>query len=169
VKANNACEGKQCKTFKLNYPDTYKEIRFTGCLYLWWPLLLCRVITMGFTLLCTRLAFNHLGPLSCQRLGLSATLTTWISTLYVRQTNSLEFQDATLLKSLSNYIHYNTTMKSHQEIYGITSNSCHIHVLTPYSTYYLMTSKSHVIAPPTNQFINHFISYQLSQYHMKHT
>jgi len=64
-----------------------------------------------------------------------------------------------LLESLSNYIHYNTTMKSHQEIHRIMSNSCHIHVLTPYSTCYLMTSKSHANAPPTNQFINHFISY----------
>jgi len=32
----------------------------------------------------------------------------------VRLTDSLEFQDATLLESLSNYIHYNTTMKSQQ-------------------------------------------------------
>jgi len=48
--------------------------------------------------------------------------------LYMRLTSYLEFQDATLLEFLSNYIHYNTTMKSHQEIHGITSISYQIHV-----------------------------------------
>jgi len=32
-------------------------------------------LPMGFTLPLTRLAFKHLRPLSCQRLGLSATHT----------------------------------------------------------------------------------------------
>jgi len=51
-------------------------------------------LPMGFTLPHTRLAFKHLRPLSCQRLGSPATLTTWISLLYVRQTDPLEFRDA---------------------------------------------------------------------------
>jgi len=59
-------------------------------------------LPMGFTLPRTRLAHDHLGSLSCQRLGPSTTLTTWINLLYVRLTDSLEFQDATLLESLSN-------------------------------------------------------------------
>ena len=51
---------------------------------------------MGFTLPLTRLAFKHLRPLSGQKLGSPATLTTWVSTFYVRLTDSLEFQDAIL-------------------------------------------------------------------------
>jgi len=51
---------------------------------------------MGFTLPRTRLAFKHLRPLFCQRLGPLATPSTRVSTLYVRLTNSLEFQDAIL-------------------------------------------------------------------------
>jgi len=31
-----------------NYPDKYKDIRFTGCLHFWWLLLLCSVIANGF-------------------------------------------------------------------------------------------------------------------------
>ena len=49
----------------------------------------------------------------------------------MRLTYSLEFQDATLLESLSNYIHYNTTMKSPQETHGIMSISYNNHDLTP--------------------------------------
>ena len=63
-------------------------------------------LPMGFTLPHTRLAFKHLKSLSCQRLGPSATLTTWISLFYVRLTDSLEFWVQSLLESLSNYIHY---------------------------------------------------------------
>jgi len=51
-------------------------------------------LLMGFTPPLTRLAFKHLRSLSCQRLGPLATLTTWVSTLYVRLTDSLECQDA---------------------------------------------------------------------------
>ena len=36
------------QTLWLNYPDTYNKIWFTGCLHLWWPLLLCRAIANGF-------------------------------------------------------------------------------------------------------------------------
>ena len=53
-------------------------------------------LPMGFTLPYTRLAFKHLRPLSCQRLGPPATLTTWIILLYMRLTNPLEFRDAIL-------------------------------------------------------------------------
>jgi len=69
-------------------------------------------------------------------------------------TGSLEFQDATLLESLCDYIYYNTTMKSCQESHGITSNSYHIHVSHTKSTCYLKTSKSHANAQPTNQPIH---------------
>ena len=53
-------------------------------------------LPMGFTLPLTRLVFKHLRPLFCQRLGPLAILTTWVSTLYVRLTDSLECQDAIL-------------------------------------------------------------------------
>jgi len=85
----------------------------------------------SFTQPRSRLVHDYLESLSCQRLGPHTTLTTWISLLYVRLTDYLEFQDATLLESLSNYIHHNTSMKSLQETHRITSSSCHIHVPTP--------------------------------------
>jgi len=53
-------------------------------------------LPMGFTLPLTRLAFKRLRPLSCQRLGPPATLTTWVSFLYLRLTDPLEFRDAIL-------------------------------------------------------------------------
>jgi len=53
-------------------------------------------LPMGFTLPFTRLAFEHLRSLSCQRLGPPVTHTTWVSTLYTRLTNSVECQDAIL-------------------------------------------------------------------------
>ena len=82
-------------------------------------------LPIGFTLPHTRLAFKRLRPLSCQRLGPPATLTTWVNTLYVRLTNSLECQDAILLESLLNYImrhhhepswNYVLTMRHHHEL-----------------------------------------------------
>jgi len=74
----------------------------------------------------------------------------------MRLIDSLEFQDATLLESLFDYIHYNTTMRPLQEAHGITSNSCHIHVLTPIPH---VISKQHNLMPmqPTNQFMTYFI------------
>ena len=53
-------------------------------------------LSMSFTLPLTRLAFKHLRPLSCQRLGPPTTLTTWVSKFYVTLTDSLECQDAIL-------------------------------------------------------------------------
>ena len=53
-------------------------------------------LPMGFTLPHTRLAFTRLRPLSCQRLGPPATLTTWVSLLYLRLIDPLEFRDAIL-------------------------------------------------------------------------
>jgi len=53
-------------------------------------------LLMGFTLPHTRLAFKHLRPLSCQRLRPPATLTTWVSLLYLRLTDPLEFRNVIL-------------------------------------------------------------------------
>ena len=44
-------------------------------------------LLMSFTLPHTRLAFKRLRPLSCQRLGSPAALTTWVSLLYLRLTD----------------------------------------------------------------------------------
>ena len=44
-------------------------------------------LPMGFTLPHTRLTFKHPRPLSCQRLRPPATLTTWVSLLYLRLTD----------------------------------------------------------------------------------
>jgi len=117
---------------------------------------------MGFTLPRTKLVHDHLRPLSCQRLGPPTTFTTWISLLYVSPTNSLECQDATLLESLSNYIYYNTIIRSSQEIHGITSSPYHIHVLTPNSH---IITKHYNLMPMYNQPTNScFISYQAQQF-----
>ena len=111
------------KTLWLNYPDTYTQIGFTGRLHLWWPLLLCRAIANGFHPTRTRLAFKRLGPLSCHRLRPPATLTTWVSLLYLRFTDSLEFRDAVLTWILILIYTLHATMKSPHETYGITPNS----------------------------------------------
>jgi len=71
------------KTLRLNYSDTYNQsdsLHACTCGGLY-----CSVepLPMGFTLPRTRLAFKHLRPLSCQRLWPHATLTTWVSTLYM--------------------------------------------------------------------------------------
>ena len=76
------------KTLRLNYPNTYNksnslDAHTCGGLYCF-----ADPLPMGFTLPRTRLAFKHLRPLSCQRLGPHVTLTTWVSTLYVRLTDS---------------------------------------------------------------------------------
>jgi len=80
---------------------------------------------MGFTLPRTRLAFKHLRSLSCQRLELPATLTTWVSTLYMRLTDSLEFQDVILTWILTKLYNeapakpswnYVLTMRHHHEL-----------------------------------------------------
>jgi len=115
-------------TLWLNYPDTYNKIGFTGRLHLWWPLLLCRAIANGFHLPHTRLAFKHLRPLSCQRLRPIATLTTWISLLYVRLTDPLEFWDVILtwiLTLIIYTIHYHeiSSRDSWNYVY-LTPNSC---------------------------------------------
>jgi len=86
------------------------------------------LLPMGFTLPRTRLVHNHLVTLSCQRLDL---LLLSPLLLYVSLTDSLEFQNAILLKSLSNCIHYNTTMKSRQESHEITSTHAMSIFLTP--------------------------------------
>ena len=85
-------------------------------------------LPMGFTLPCTRLAFKRLRPLSCHRLGPPATLTTWVSLLYLRLADPLELRDAILtwIHILTYTLH--TTMKSPHGTHEITpisqSESC---------------------------------------------
>ena len=77
-------------------------------------------LPMGFTLPHTRLTFKYLRSLSCQRLRPPATFTTWVSLLYLRLTDPLEFRDAVLtwIHILIYTLH--TTMRSSHETYGIT-------------------------------------------------
>jgi len=96
-------------------------------------------LPMGFTLPLTRLAFKRLRPLSCQRLGPPATLTTWVSLLYLRLTDPLEFRDAILTWILILIYTLHATIKSPHGTYGITpitpSESCfsyHNHHLISY-------------------------------------
>jgi len=88
---------------------------------------------MGFTLPHTRLAFKYLRPLSCQRLGPPATLTTWISftwisLLYVRLTDPLEFRHAILTWILILIIytthHQETSPRDSWNYVYLTPNSC---------------------------------------------
>jgi len=84
------------KTQRHDYPDTYNQsdsLYACSCGGLYCS---TKPLPMDFTLPLTRLAFKHLRPLSCLRLGHLATLTTWVSTLYVRLIDSLECQDAFL-------------------------------------------------------------------------
>jgi len=85
-------------------------------------------LPMGFTLPLTRLALKRLRPLSCHRLGPPATLTTWVSLLYMRLTDPLEFRDAVLtwIHILIYTLH--ATIKSSHETHGITSISHQSHV-----------------------------------------
>jgi len=75
----------------------------------------------------------------------------------VRLTDSLEFQDASLLESLSNYIHYTTTMESHQEIHGIMSISHHIYVSHTRTTILFKALWFQANAQPTSQSMIHSI------------
>jgi len=117
-----------CRTLWLNYPDNYTKIGFTGHLHLWWPLLLCRAIANRFHPPHTRLTLKRLKPLSCHRLGSPATLTTWVSLLYMRLTDPLEFRDAVLtwIHILIYTLH--ATIKSPHETHGITPISHQSHV-----------------------------------------
>ena len=85
-------------------------------------------LPMGFTLPLTRLAFKRLRPLSCQRLGPPATLTTWVSLLYLRLTNPLEFRDTILTWILILIYTLLTTMRSPHETHGITPITYKFHV-----------------------------------------
>jgi len=113
---------------------------------------------MGFTLPHTRLAFKHLRLLSCQRLGPHASLTTWISLLYMRLTNSLEFQDA-ILSSILILIIYTT---HHHEIsprdsWNYAYLTTKIMFLIPFSSLLFHSSNSHVKTPPTHNSMIHLI------------
>ena len=75
-----------------------------------------------------RLAFKHLRPLSYQRLGLPTTLTTWISLLYVRLTDPLEFRDVILTSILTLIIytkhHHEISPRDSWNYTYLTPNSC---------------------------------------------
>ena len=94
-------------------------------------------LPMGFTLPRTRLAFKRLGPLSCQRLGPPATLTTWISLIYLRLTGPLVFPDAILtwIHILIYTLH--TTMRSPHETHGITPITYKFHVSPTATTIFI--------------------------------
>ena len=85
-------------------------------------------LPMGFTLPHIRLAFKRLRPLSCQRLGPLDTLTTWLSLLYMRLTDPLEFRDAILIWIIILIYTLHTTMRSLHETHGITLISHQFHV-----------------------------------------
>jgi len=67
-----------------------------------------------------------------------------------------------LLESLSNYIHYNTTMKSHKETHGITFISYHSHVSLTNDKFI----KHNNLMPISNQptMIHDFIQTKLINY-----
>jgi len=85
-------------------------------------------LPMSFTLPHIRLAFKHLRSLSCQRLGPSTTLTTWISLLYVRLTDPLEFRDAILTWILILIIYtthnHEISLRDSWNYVYLTPNSC---------------------------------------------
>jgi len=85
-------------------------------------------LPMGFTLPQTMLSFKHLRPLSCERLGPPATLTTWISLLYVRLTDPLEFWDTILTWILILIIytthHHEISLWDSLNYVYLTPNSC---------------------------------------------
>jgi len=120
-------------------------------------------LPMGFTLPHTRLAFKRLRPLSCQRLGPPTTLTTWVSLLYMRLTDTLEFQDVILTWILILIYTLHTTMRSPHETHGITpisqSESCfsyHSHLI--YFIHPILMLKHHQSTNPWS------ITYQACQF-----
>jgi len=125
-------------------------------------------LPMGFTLPLTRLAFKRLRPLSCQRLGPPATLTTWVSLLYLRLTDPLEFRDAILTWILILIYTLHATIKSPHGTHGITPitpNLCFI----PYPPLFSRNiqfsckfstnqpNKIHVLFMPIYKFLVHRI------------
>jgi len=117
---------------------------------------------MGFTLPHTRLAFQHLRPLSCQRLRPPATLTTWISLLYMRLTDPLEFRDVILTWILILIIytthHHEISLRDSWNYAYLTPNSCsyhnhHLYLKHPIIVQVLnQPTKTHVLLMPTYQF-----------------
>jgi len=108
-------------------------------------------LPMGFTLPHTRLAFKHLRPLSCKRLGPPATLTTWVSLLYPRLTDPLEFRDAVLtwiLILIYIYItrHHESSPRDSWNYAYLTPNSCFM----PYTPPLSQTSNYHARSQPYN-------------------
>jgi len=108
-------------------------------------------LPMGFTLPHTRLAFKRLRALSCQRLGPLATLTTWVSLLYLRLTDPLKFRDAILTWILILIYTLHTTIRSPHETHGIMPISHQIHVSYIITTLSSYTSNSHFTQPSFNK------------------
>jgi len=109
-------------------------------------------LPMGFTLPHTRLTFKHPRPLSCQRLRPPATLTTWVSLLYLRLTDPFEFRDAVLtwIHTLIYTLH--TTMRSPHETHGIMPITHQIHVSHTLTTTFI----SYIQFSCLNTTIQHF-------------
>jgi len=120
-------------------------------------------LPMGFTLPHTRLAFKHLRQLSCQRLRPPATLTTWVSLLYLRLTDPLEFQDAVLTWILTLiYIHYTSVWKLPTRLMELRLSHTKFMFHALYTTFIsniqfsckvsTIQPKIHVVLMPTYQF-----------------
>jgi len=84
------------KTLWLNYPDKYNKIGFTRRLHLWWPLLLCRAIANGFHPTTHKVSLQASKAIILPKTRASRYSHTWISLLYMRPTDPLEFRDAIL-------------------------------------------------------------------------
>jgi len=109
-------------------------------------------LPMGFTLPCTRLTFKHLRPLSCQRLRPLATLTTWVSLLYMR-----------LTAYLNPYLNIYTTR--HHEVSPRDSWNYAYHIqfsCLPYHNHHFHLIHSILISP------NHHVQFHTIT-HTKHT
>jgi len=125
-------------------------------------------LVVGFTLPRTRLAHDHL--------RLPKTRTSYYSH-HLNQSALWEIEWffrplGYNLESLSNYIHYNTTIKSRQESHGITFSSYHIHILTPNP--YVISSIIFSCQCTTNKLIHNsfhtkHLNISVSLYHIKHT
>jgi len=118
---------------------------------------------MGFTLPHTRLAFKHLRPLSCQRLWSPATLTTWISLLYMRLTDPLELRDAILTWILILIIytthHHEISPRDSWNYAYLTSISC-----SSYHNHHLLSQHSiliQVLNQPNKIHVLLMLTYQL--------
>jgi len=119
------------KILSLNYPDKYKKIGFTGCLHLWWSLLLCRTIINGFH------PTTHKVSLWFSRAIIPPKTRTFRYSHHLNQSALCE-SDGFFRVSRCNItwiLIWLYTLQHHhesrQETYEIMSSSYHIHVPTP--------------------------------------